>query len=208
MIQFIISNLHIIVSSLIAFLLSSFEVLFGKYKLNHGLLLRKPRYVIYNGIYYAIIALLINVLVFIGEIKINNFDVTQNLWKTSIILGIITKSIAKINLFTIRLDGKDVPFGFKLFNDFFEDFFVKKISDDADNMLLLEIKKTERKLKSKTTNWIDRTISQCMPSNMATINKESYLAEIRKQTTKFDKLSVFAKKFGVNRMKQIESFIE
>ncbi len=207
MIQFLINNLHIIISALIAFLLSSIEVLFGKYKLNHGLLLKKPRYVIYNGLYYAAMAILINVLIFIGEIKLNDFDVTQNLWKTSIILGIVTKSIARINLFSIKLDGKDIPFGFKLFNDFFEDFFLKKISDDADNMLLKEIKSTEKKLKSKTLNWIDRTISQCMPSNMAQIKKESYLADIKTQTTTFDKLNVFANKFGVNRMKQIENLI-
>jgi hypothetical protein len=205
--DFITTNLHIIVSLAIAFLLSTSEVLFGKYKLNHTLLLKNKSYLIWYGIYFTFICLLINCLVFNNELKINSFDVTENKWKTAIFLGVAIKAIARMNLYSLKVEGKQIHIGPRIINDIFEDFFEKKISDSIDEKLLIEIKKIERLLNNETLNEIDKFIEQCLPNNLTTIKRKSHLKEISQSKTKFDKLRYFAVKFGVNRLRQIKTLL-
>lgn len=201
----IISNLHIIFSILITFLLSTSEILFGKYKLNHSILLKKKGYLIWYGIYFSIVCLLINLLVFNGELKINSFDVNENKWKTAIFIGITIKAIARMNLYSFKLEEKEIFVGPKQLNEIFEDFLEKKISDNIDKELLIEIRKMEKIVNKETLGELDRLISQCLPNNMNEIKRKSHLKEISQNKTKFDKLRYLAVKFGVNRLKQIET---
>ncbi len=201
---FLINNLHIICSILITFIMSTSEVLFGKYKLNHNILLRKKEYLIWYGLYFSIFCLLINLLIFKGELKINSFDVIKNKWKTAIFIGFTIKAISRMNLYSFKLDGKEIFIGPKLVNELFEDFLEKKISDNIDEQLLIEIKRIEKIANKETLNELDKLISQCLPNNLSEIKRKSHLKEIFENKTKFDKLRCFALKFGANRLKQIE----
>lgn len=203
--EILTNNFHIICSILITFLLSTSEVLFGKYKLNHNILLRKKGYLIWYGLYFSIVCLLINLLIFNGELKINSFDVNENKWKTAIFIGITIKAIARMNLYSFKLEGKEIFVGPKLVNEIFEDFLEKKISDNIDEQLLIEIKRVEKIVNKETLNELDKLISQCLPNNLSEIKRKSHLKEISQNKTKFDKLRYFAVKFGVNRLKQIET---
>ncbi|MEN9337655.1 MAG: hypothetical protein RLZZ500_2642 [Bacteroidota bacterium] len=203
--EILTNNFHIICSIMITFLLSTSEVLFGKYKLNHNILLRKKGYLIWYGLYFSIVCLLINLLIFNGELKINSFDVNENKWKTAIFIGITIKAIARMNLYSFKLEGKEIFVGPKLVNEIFEDFLEKKISDNIDEQLLIEIKRVEKIVKKETLNELDKLISQCLPNNLSEIKRKSHLKEISQNKTKFDKLRYFAVKFGVNRLKQIET---
>jgi hypothetical protein len=205
---FLYNNLHIIVSALIAFLLSTSEVLFGKYQLNHSLLLKKNGYLIWYGIYFIFITLMVNILVFNNELKINTFFVIENKWKTAIFIGFAIKAIARMNLYSFKLEKKEIHIGPKIFNDFFEDFFEKKISDNVDDKLLIEIKKVEKTLNKQTLKDIDRMIDQCLPNNLTLIKKKSHLKEISQFNKKFDKLRYFAIKFGVNRLRQLLTLLD
>lgn len=205
MIEFLLNNLHIICSILITFFLSTSEILFGKYKLNHNILLKKRGYLIWYGIYFSIVCLIINLLVFNGELKINSFDVNVNKWKTAIFIGITIKAIARMNLYSFKLEGKEIFVGPKLINEIFEDFLEKKISDNIDEELLVEIKRIEKIVNKETLGELDRLISQCFPNNLTEIKRKSHLKEISQNKTKFDKLRYFAVKFGIKRLKQIET---
>lgn len=203
--EFLLNNLHIICSIIITFLLSTSEILFGKYKLNHSILLRKKNYLIWYGIYFSLVCLIVNVLVFSGELKINSFNVNENKWKTAIFIGITIKAIARMNLYSFKLEGKEIYIGPKLLNEIFEDFLEKKISDDIDEELLIEIKRIEKVVKEETLNELDKLISQCLPNNLTEIKRKSYLKELSQNKSKFDKLRYLAVKFGINRLKQIET---
>jgi hypothetical protein len=203
--EFLVDNLHIICSILITFLLSTSEILFGKYKLNHNILLRKKEYLIWYGIYFSLLCFLINLLVFNGELKINSFDVSVNKWKTAIFIGVTIKAIARMNLYSFKLEGKEIFVGPKLLNEIFEDFLEKKISDNIDEQLLIEIKRIEGIVNKETLNELDKLIYQCFPNNLTEIKRKSHMKEVSQSKTKFDKLRYFTVKFGVNRLKQIET---
>lgn len=203
--EILTNNLHIFCSILITFLLSTSEVLFGKYKLNHNILLRKKGYLIWYGLYFSVVCLFINLLIFNGELKINSFDVIENKWETAIFIGITIKAIARMNLYSFKLEGKEIFVGPKLINEIFEDFLEKKISDNIDEQILKEIKLVEKIVNKETLNELDKLISQCLPNNLSEIKRKSHLKEISQNKTKFDKLRYFAVKFGVNRLKQIET---
>lgn len=203
--EILTNNLHISCSILITFLLSTSEILFGKYKLNHNILLRKKGYLIWYGLYYSVVSLFINLIIFNGELKINSFDVIENKWETAIFIGITIKAIARMNLYSFKLEGKEIFVGPKLINEIFEDFLEKKISDNIDEQILKEIKLVEKIVNKETLNELDKLISQCLPNNLSEIKRKSHLKEISQNKTKFDKLRYFAVKFGVNRLKQIET---
>lgn len=199
----ILDNPHIIVSMIIAFIFSISQVLFGQYKLNHKFLLKKYGYLILYGIYFSIICLIINMLIFGNEMKINTYDVVGNKWKTAILIGLLIQSIANINIFSFKIDSKEYYVGTKIFNDLFIDFFDEKISNIIDEGMLIEIKRVEKQLKKKTLNQLDILIGNCLPNNLSEIKRVSHIREINNCCTKFDKLRYVAVKFGVKRMNQI-----
>jgi hypothetical protein len=208
MIKFLIDNLHIICSVLIAFLFSISQVLFGKYKLNHNLLIKRNKYLVFYGLYFSVICLITNILIFYNELKINSFSVLENKWATSIIVGLLIQAIAKMNFYSFKANGKEISIGPKLLNDVFEDFFEKKISDVIDEEILNEIKTMEKRLKKHTLAQIDILIKNCLPSSLSAIKRVSHMKEITNFDTKFDKLRYLAVKFGIERMRQIYIQIE
>jgi hypothetical protein len=142
--------------------------------------------------------------VFNFDLKINSFDVNVNEWKTAIFIGITIKAIAKMNIYSFKLEQKEIFVGPKLINELFEDFLEKKISDNIDEELLVEIKRIEKIVNKETLGELDRLILQCFPNNLTEIKRKSHLKELAQNKTKFDKLRYFAVKFGINRLKQIE----
>ena len=122
----------IITSGLIAFALSCLELLYGKYKLNHNLVVKKPRYMIWYALVYGLLAILITFLILSGEITINEFSPSENPWLVSISVGLTIKSLAKISLYNFNISKKPVSIGPKLIFDYLDDFLLKKLNDDID----------------------------------------------------------------------------
>ena len=86
-----------------------------------------------------------------------------------------------------------------------EDFLEKKISDNIDEELLIEIKRIDKLVNKETLGEVDKLISQCFPNNLTEIKRKSHLKELSQNKVKFDKLRYFAVKFGLKRLKQIET---
>ena len=200
----------IITSGLIAFALSCLELLYGKYKLNHNLVVKKPRYMIWYALVYGLLAILITFLILSGEITINEFSPSENPWLVSISVGLTIKSLAKISLYNFNISKKPVSIGPKLIFDYLDDFLLKKLNDDIDEQLLVIIKRVSKKLSSKgnTLTTQNQLIDEVTPTNFTLIVRASYMKEITSLKKPFDKCRYFLDKFGVKRLLMLENNLD
>ena len=200
----------IITSGLIAFAISCLELLYGKYKLNHNLVLKKPRYMIWYALVYGLLAILITFLILLGEITINEFSPSEKPWLVSISVGLTIKSLAKISLYNFNISKKPVSIGPKLIFDYLDDFLLKKLNDDIDEQLLVIIKRVSKKLSSKgnTLTTQNQLIDEVTPTNFTLIVRASYMKEITSLKKPFDKCRYFSDKFGVKRLLMLENNLD
>ena len=200
----------IITSGLIAFAISCLELLYGKYKLNHNLVVKKPRYMIWYALVYGLLAILITFLILLGEITINEFSPSENPWLVSISVGLTIKSLAKISLYNFNISKKPVSIGPKLIFDYLDDFLLKKLNDDIDEQLLVIIKRVSKKLSSKgnTLTTQNQLIDEVTPTNFTLIVRASYMKEITSLKKPFDKCRYFLDKFGVKRLLMLENNLD
>ena len=200
----------IITSGLIAFAISCLELLYGKYKLNHNLVVKKPRYMIWYALVYGLLAILITFLILLGEITINEFSPSEKPWLVSISVGLTIKSLAKISLYNFNISKKPVSIGPKLIFDYLDDFLLKKLNDDIDEQLLVIIKRVSKKLSSKgnTLTTQNQLIDEVTPTNFTLIVRASYMKEITSLKKPFDKCRYFSDKFGVKRLLMLENNLD
>ncbi len=200
--------IHYIIVFLIALLLSSTEILFGKYKLNFNLLLRRPKFLIFYDLYYGVVGALTLCLVDYTELTINTIEIGKSPYITAVIIGLTIKSISRLNLYTVSAGDKEIHIGFKQISSFFDDITLKRINDSVDNKIIEAVKKTEAKLKKKTLRQINELIERSLPSDFPKIKKVTFLKEIDDERKKFDKLRYFAVKFGAHKLETILMQIE
>jgi hypothetical protein len=200
--------IHYVIVFLIALILSSSEILFGKYKLNFSLLLKSPKFLLFYGLYYGIVGALALCLVDYTGLTINTLEIGESPYLTAVIIGLTIKSISRLNLYTVTTGDKEIHIGFKQVSSFFDDITLKRINDSVDNKIIAEVKKTEKKLKKKTLRQINELISRSLPSDFPKIKKVTFLKEIEDEPKKFDKLRYFAVKFGSHKLETILLQIE
>jgi hypothetical protein len=200
--------IHYIIVFIIALLLSSAEILFGKYKLNYSLLLEKPKFLVLYGLYYGIVGALTLWLIDYTQLTINTTEIGESPYITAVIIGLTIKSISRLNLYTVTTGEKEIHIGFKQISSFFDDITLKRINDSVDDRIIKEVKKTEKLLKNKTLRQINELIERSLPSDFPSIKKITFLKEIDDENKKFDKLRYFVVKFGVHKLKTIHIQIE
>jgi hypothetical protein len=200
--------IHYIVVFIIALLLSSTEILFGKYKLNYSLLLKTPKFLILYGLYYGIVGALTLWLIDYTQLTINTTEIGESPYITAVIIGLTIKSISRLNLYTVTTGEREIHIGFKQVSSFFDDITLKRINDSVDDRIIKEVKKTEKVLKKKTLRQVNELIERSLPSDFPRIKKITFLKEIDDEKKKFDKLRYFAVKFGVHKLETILIQIE
>lgn len=193
------------ISALICFL----EIVFGKYKLNHILVLKSPKYLIYYCILFGLISALITYLVLTGAFTINKFNFSDSPYLTAVCFGIATKSIAKVSIYSFSIDKKQYSVGPKILTDYLEDFLLKKINDDVDKQLIKAIYTVEELLKKNNTlTQMNEAVFQSLPTNLPAIKNKSYKKEITNYKNAFDKCRYIASNFGIERLKILEDILK
>lgn len=192
---------------LIALVLSSSEILFGKYALNFHLVLKSPKYLFLYGLFYGSIGLISLYLIEHYELKINDIQLNQSPLITALVIGITIKSISRMNLYTIPSGDKDVHIGFKQISKFFDNITLKRLNDSVDKKILIEVKRVKKKLNQKSNGEVDRLIAQSLPTNYSEFKKVNFLEEI-KQLEKFEKLVRVSTSFGVKKLEIIEELAD
>jgi len=194
--------IHYIVTAVIAFALSTSEILFVKYGLTFQLVLKRPLFLILYGLFYAAIAVMIDFLISVNQLTINSVNLAKSPLITCVVVGVTVKAFSRINIYTLKFENKKIDIGFKLLTNIFEDFFEKQISDDHDNLLITEISTAVKQSNKLTLNQMDQKLKQVLPSGFTKIKEDSYYKEISQFKDKFDKLKYFATRFGLKRLEQ------
>jgi len=199
-----------IISGLIGFLFTGFGILYGKYKLNHMLVLKKPQYLIWYSLSYGFLACLLTFLISNGSIKINEYEPAKTPFLVAICVGLTIKSLAQSSLMSFPIGDKKVPLGPKLIFDYLDDFLLKRLNDQIDEQLVVVIKRVSKKLKSgsRSLRIQDDLINEVTPTNFTMIERSSYMKEISMLKTPFDKCRYFADKFGISRLEMLENNID
>jgi hypothetical protein len=194
------------ISGLLAFTMSCLELIYGKYKLKHQLVLKKPRYMLWYASVYGILAILITYLISNSDLIINEFKPSENPIKIAIGIGLTIKSLSKISFYNFTIGEKTISIGPKLVFDYLDDFLLKRLNDDIDNQLLIIIKRVSIKLKSnnRTLRIQDQLIDEVTPTNYTLIMRSSLMKEINGLKKPFDKCRYFTDKFGFDRLKMLE----
>jgi len=178
------------------------ELLFGKYKFNHKIVLKKCRYLVWYSILYGLISGIVTILIIVCGLNINGLKISDSPILTAIIIGLLAKAISKITLYNITLDNKSVPIGPKFIVDRFEEFLLKKLHDDFDSLIIKEITTAEKIIKkNRTLTQMDVLFDQAMPTGYSAIKRLSYMKEIKSLRDPFDKCRYFVDKFGVDRLR-------
>lgn len=195
---------------IISFLLSACGLLFGQYKFNHTLLLKRPGYLIYYSLMYSVIAGGVVALLITDSVKINDFDTSQSPWLVALSIGVSAKSISKISLYTFKIDGKSISLGPKLIIDWFEEFLLVKIQDNIDEQLIVKITESSRKLRKggRSLKEQNELIDRALPTGFTKIKRASYMKEISSLKKTYDKVRYFADKFGNQRVKMLNTIIQ
>ena len=196
-----------ILSGLIGFFLTGLSVLYGKYKQNHKLVLRKPQYLLWYSLSYGILAAILSYFISTGSLKINDYEPSQTPYLVAICVGLTIKSLSKSSLMNFPIGDKKVPIGPKLVFDYLDDFLLKRLNDHIDEQLVVAIKRVSKKLKSsgRTLRVQDEFISEVTPTNFTAIERSSYMKEIALLKKPFDKCRYFADKFGICRLEMLEN---
>ena len=199
-----------IISGLIGFAFTGFGILYGKYKLNHRLVLKKPQYLIWYSLSYGILAGLLTFLIIDGSIKINEYQPSKTPYLVAICVGLTIKSLSQSSLMSFPIGDKKVPIGPKLVFDYLDDFLLKRLNDQIDEQLVVVIKRVSRKLSSggRTLRVQDDLINEVTPTNFTMIERSSYMKEILLLKKPFDKCRYFADKFGICRLEMLETNLD
>lgn len=198
-------NISILLSGLIAFLISGSELLFGTYKNNHTIVLKKFRYLLGYSLLFGLFASIITWMVYQGQFKINEFEIYKSTILVSIIIGIAIKSIVRINIYTLTIENRKIHIGPKIIVELLEDFILRKLQDDVDVVLIKEIKVYEQILKKKTLREMDECIDSIMPTGFNMIKRRSYMKEVTQLKKPFDKCRYIATNFGINRLQMLDN---
>ncbi|KJF45568.1 PIN domain-containing protein [Draconibacterium sediminis] len=199
-----------IISGLIGFLLTGLSILYGRYKLNHKLVLKKPQYLIWYSLSYGILAGILSYFISTGNLKINDFQPSETPYLVAICVGLTIKSLSKSSLMNFPIGDKKVPIGPKLVFDYLDDFLLKRLNDHIDEQLVVVIKRVSKKLKSgnRTLRVQDELINEVTPTNFTVIERSSYMKEISSLRKPFDKCRYFADKFGICRLEMLEKNLD
>lgn len=199
-----------LISGFIGFIFTGLGILYGKYKLNHKLVLRKPQYLIWYALSYGFLAGLLSFLISIGSIKINDFEPAKTPFLVAICVGLTIKSLAKSSLMNFPIGDKKVPIGPKLIFDYLDDFLLKRLNDHIDEQLVVVIKRVSKKLNAggRTLRVQDDLINEVTPTNFTMIERSSYMKEISMLKKPFDKCRYFADKFGICRLEMLENNLD
>jgi hypothetical protein len=199
-----------IISGLIGFALTGLSILYGKYKLNHKLVLRKPQYLLWYSLCYGILAGILSFFISNGSIKINDYEPSQTPFLVAVCVGLTIKSLSKSSLMNFPIGDKKVPIGPKLVFDYLDDFLLKRLNDHIDEQLVVVIKRVSKKLKSsgRTLRTQDQFINEVTPTNFTAIERSSYMIEISLLKRPFDKCRYFADKFGISRLEMLENNLD
>ena len=189
---------------ILGFILSSGEILFGKYHLNYSLVLKRPKFIIIYGLFYGIIGALILILINSSELKINDLQLAKSPFLVSIIIGLTIKPISRANLYTITSGEKQFYVGFKQISRFCDNLALKRINDIVDEEIIRKVKDIKQNLNQKSAGAIDRLIEDSLPTDYSGVKRVAFMKEITETKDKFDKLRYFAVKFGVHKLETIE----
>lgn len=195
-----IEFLPYIVVFVLAVALSIAEVLFGKFHLNYSLVLKKPKFIIYYGLFYGIVGGLVLLLIRYSELKINDVEVCDAPFIVAIIIGLTIKPISRANLYTITSGDKQFHVGFKQISGFFDNLALKRINDIVDEEIIRKVKEVKSQLNQESAGTIDRLIQNSLPTDLLPVKKVTFMKEITEAKDKFDKLRYFAVKFGVHKL--------
>lgn len=199
----------LLITFLISFLLCVSEIAFGKYKFNHSLLFKKPRYLFWYGFMYGLLSVIVTFFVIESDLKINDYSPKEYPWAVALTIGFTIRSIAKISLYTFVLGDKPVSIGPKLIIGFLEEFILKKLNDDVDDQLVIEIHATAKDIaKDRTLREQNELFDQAMPTGFNQITKASYMKEIEELKKPFDKCRYFADKFGIQRLNLLRRLMQ
>ncbi|WP_053406666.1 hypothetical protein [Persicobacter sp. CCB-QB2] len=191
------------IAGLGAFLLMGSELALGKYAVNFGLLMRQPFTPIIYALYYALLAIGITQLLLRGNLSIHEFSAQEHPLVIGLITGLSIRALARMNLYQFKIEGKTINIGPKTINDFMEGFFLKKISDNVDGLLIGEINAMIGKLPPLTLEEIDLLLRDGLPSHFSQEKRKYYVDKIKACPRPFDKYRYFAFHFGLQRLHQL-----
>lgn len=193
----------------VSIIICGLEIVFGKYRQNHHLVISNPKFLILYCFLYGFISAGVTYLLLTNSISVESIKLSDSPYFLALSFGVATKAVAKISIYSFKLEQKSYHVGPKIITDYLDDFLLKRLNDDVDEDLIKKIKSTEKKLKKVgTLSEMDEIIFQILPTNLPKIKLKSYQKEITSNKSAFDKCRYIATAFGLKRLEMLNSTID
>lgn len=129
--------LPLFIAGIISFIVALSELLTSRYPNTwHFFILKSGYYCLYCAIFALISSVFLGVLLYLGETnRIQFTGVLANPYLQAIAIGISTKAILQMNLYSARIGSISVPIGLETIKFIFEPYFLNQIDLDEYNFV-------------------------------------------------------------------------
>lgn len=196
-------------SSICAFMcacvFTGLELLTSRYPNTWFLVVKKLSLYLYCGIYgfFALFGFLFfDRLMSSGTLRIDGFGLESS-WGRAIFVGLFTKAIMQLNLYTITSGTSSMPIGLQTIVQIFEPYLLRQILLDEFNAVRQLVRPIASKAKYKDINQVRDKIRQNIPETLSPQERVAFLNEIDKDLQVHEAMERFLRFLGKSTFKRV-----
>ena len=192
-----------LLSFLIGFVIALAELITSKYPRTFFVLEKCWKIYVYSLIYGAIsFFLMLSIKSLIGaKIVELSGPYISNVWVQAVIVGIVTKALLHIRLFSVGINSRSIPIGIETLILLFEPWFLREIMLDEFNGIRDFIENAQTHYNN--LDKVKEKIKQNIPSKLPRNEKYAFLSDLSEKERVADAMEHFLQNFGKSSFERV-----